>query len=154
MLTVTGYREATLLLKTVKRVLYLGYVLLRYVLIYNLEVSFNFHVTFLQLNQIKSSLCSKNCFLPYSRLFSRAPDNLNFFRFPLKVRVIGSPLYLYTVKNVMSSFNKVRSKTELRIRFQPASLTRPGGYSRIKVTGVLVGKFREHPSRLSCFIVQ
>ena len=50
MLTVTGYREATLLLKTVKRMLYLGYVLLRYVLIYNLEVSFNFHLTFLQLN--------------------------------------------------------------------------------------------------------
>ena len=29
------------------------YVLLRYVLIYNLEVSFNFHLTFLQLNVIK-----------------------------------------------------------------------------------------------------
>ena len=33
--------------------LYLGYVLLRYVLIYNLEVSFNFHLTFLQLNVVK-----------------------------------------------------------------------------------------------------
>ena len=33
--------------------LYLGYVLLRYVLIYNLKVSFNFHLTFLQLNVIK-----------------------------------------------------------------------------------------------------
>ena len=44
---------AALLLKTVKRMLYLGYVLLRYVLIYNLEVSFNFHLTFLQLNVIK-----------------------------------------------------------------------------------------------------
>ena len=33
--------------------LYLGYGLLRYVLIYNLEVSFNFHLTFLQLNVIK-----------------------------------------------------------------------------------------------------
>ena len=32
---------------------YLGYVLLRYVLIYDLEVSFNFHLTFLQLNVIK-----------------------------------------------------------------------------------------------------
>ena len=32
--------------------LYLGNVLLRYVLIYNLEVSFNFHLTFLQLNVI------------------------------------------------------------------------------------------------------
>ena len=31
------------LLKTVKRMLYLGYVLLCYVLIYNLKVSFNFH---------------------------------------------------------------------------------------------------------------
>ena len=33
--------------------LYLGNVLLRYVLIYNLEASFNFHLTFLQLNVIK-----------------------------------------------------------------------------------------------------
>ena len=41
------------LLKTVKRMLYLGYVLLRYVLIYNLEVSFKIHLTFLQLNVIK-----------------------------------------------------------------------------------------------------
>ena len=53
MLIVTGKREAALLLKTVKRMLYLGYVLSRYVLIYNLEVSFNFHPTFLQFNVIK-----------------------------------------------------------------------------------------------------
>ena len=33
-----------LLLKTVKRMLYLGYVLLSYVLIKNLEVSLNFHL--------------------------------------------------------------------------------------------------------------
>ena len=33
--------------------LYLDNVLLRYVLIYNLKVSFNFHLTFLQLNVIK-----------------------------------------------------------------------------------------------------
>ena len=33
--------------------LYLGYVLVGYVLIYNLEVSFNFHLTFLQLTVIK-----------------------------------------------------------------------------------------------------
>ena len=52
MLIVTGQREAAFLLKTVKRMLYLGY-LLRYVLIYNLEVSFNFNLTFLQLNVIK-----------------------------------------------------------------------------------------------------
>ena len=53
MLIVTGKREAAFLLKTVKSMLYLGYVLLRYVLIYNLKVSFNFHLTFLQLNVIK-----------------------------------------------------------------------------------------------------
>ena len=40
-------------LKTVTRMLYLGYGLLRYVLIYNLEVSFTFHLTSLQLNVIK-----------------------------------------------------------------------------------------------------
>ena len=33
--------------------LYLGYVLLRYVLVYNLKVPSNFHLTFLQLNVIK-----------------------------------------------------------------------------------------------------
>ena len=32
---------------------YLGNVLLRYFLIYNLAVSFNFHLTFLKLNVIK-----------------------------------------------------------------------------------------------------
>ena len=53
MLIVTGKREAAFLLKIVKRMLYLGYVLLRYVLIYNLKVSFNFHLKFLQLNVIK-----------------------------------------------------------------------------------------------------
>ena len=36
--------------------LYLGNVLLRYVLIYNLEVSFSFHLTFRQLNVIKMFL--------------------------------------------------------------------------------------------------
>ena len=54
---------------------------------------------------LKCSLYSKNCFSPYFRLFLRvfhltsgyflrAPDNSNFFRFPLKVRVIGSRPYL------------------------------------------------------------
>ena len=53
MLIVTGWREAAFLLTTVKRILCLGCVLLRYLLIDNLEVSFNFHLTFLQLNGIK-----------------------------------------------------------------------------------------------------
>ena len=42
MLFVTNLtRETALLLKTVKRMLYLGNILLRYFLIYNLEVSFS-----------------------------------------------------------------------------------------------------------------
>ena len=40
-------RETALLLKTVKRMPYLDYVLLHYCLIYNLEESSNFHLTFL-----------------------------------------------------------------------------------------------------------
>ena len=46
-------RETALLLKKVKRTHNLGDVLLPYVLIYNLEVSFHFHLTFLQLNVTK-----------------------------------------------------------------------------------------------------
>ena len=56
MLIVTGERETALLLKNSKTgMLCLGYMyaLLRYVLIYNLEVSFNYHLTFLRSNVIK-----------------------------------------------------------------------------------------------------
>ena len=54
MLFATNLCETALLLKTVKPMLYLGNVLLlHYVLSYNLEVSFNFHLTFLQLSVIK-----------------------------------------------------------------------------------------------------
>ena len=75
--------------------LYLGYVLLRYVLIYNLEVSFNFHLTFLQLNVIKMFTVQWKMFFFFLTpgYFRRAPDNSNFFRFRFKVRVIGSRLY-------------------------------------------------------------
>ena len=75
----------------VKRILYLGYVLLRYVLIYILEASSQFSLTFLQLNVIK--LFTKTGLSLTSGYFLQAPDNSNFFRFPLKVRVIGSRLY-------------------------------------------------------------
>ena len=54
MLFVTNLRETALLLKIVKPMLYLGNILLlRYILIYNLAVSFNFRLTFLQLSVIK-----------------------------------------------------------------------------------------------------
>ena len=56
--------------------LYLGYGLLRYVLIYNLEVSFNFHLTFLQLNVIVHCAV-KTVFYLTLGYFLRAHDNSN-----------------------------------------------------------------------------
>ena len=53
-----------MLLKTVKRMLCLGYVLLRYVLIYILEAAFQFNLTFLQLNVIKMFTVQKKLVLP------------------------------------------------------------------------------------------
>ena len=80
--------------------LYLGYLLLRYVLIYNLEVSFNFHLTFLQLNVIVHCAVKTVFYLTLGYFF-RTPDIVELsvtrtlFRLPLKVRVIGSRLYVY-----------------------------------------------------------
>ena len=78
----------------------LGYVLLRYVLIYILEVSYQFNLTFLQLNVIKMFTAQKKlvlpllpaiCFeLPTTRL---TLDNWNFFRFPFKVRELSGVDY-------------------------------------------------------------
>ena len=51
--------------------LYLGNVLLlRYILSYNLVVSFNFHLTFLQLSVIKMFIVQEKLFFPFSRQFS------------------------------------------------------------------------------------
>ena len=59
--------------------LYLSNVLLRYVLIYNhQEVSFNFHLTFLQLNVIKMFRCAVKTVVFFSSgYFLRAPDYSN-----------------------------------------------------------------------------
>ena len=46
----------------------LGYILLRYVLIYILEASYQFNLIFLQLNVIKMFTVQKNWFCPYYRL--------------------------------------------------------------------------------------
>ena len=53
MLFVTNLTWNSFTSQKVKCMLYLGNVLLRYVLIYNQEVSFNFHLTFLQLRVFK-----------------------------------------------------------------------------------------------------
>ena len=59
--------------------LYLGYLLLRYVLIYNLEVSFNFHLTFLQLDVIRyvDHCAVKTVFHPTIGYFLRTSDKSN-----------------------------------------------------------------------------
>ena len=95
--------------------LYLGNAFLRYILIYNLEVSFNFHLTFLQSNVIKMFTTQKNnCFFPALGYFLRAPDNSNLFRFPLKVRVIGSRLYLEHGQFKIMKKKTTKEKEKLR----------------------------------------
>ena len=74
---------------------------LRYVLIYNLEVSFNFQLRFLQLNVIG--------------YFFELQITRTFFRFPLKIRVIGSLPY----RQVMPS-NPLRQPNQI---FEAASMT-------------------------------
>ena len=82
--------------------LYLGYVLLRYVLIYNLEVSFNFHLTFLQLNVIKNVHCAvKTVFYPTLGYFLRTPDNSNLFSISLE----GSSYRESTVQSTPDNSN-------------------------------------------------
>ena len=84
---VTGWHEAAFLLKTVKPMFYLGYVLLRYVLIYNLEVSFHFHLTFLLLNVIKMFTVQLKLF---STLLSAIFFVLEpFFDFPWRFELSG-----------------------------------------------------------------
>ena len=76
--------------------------------IYNLKVSFNFHLHFCNRMWLKCSLYSKNCSSPYfPAIFfelpiARTSDNSNFFRFPLKVRVVGSRLYVFLLGKINS----------------------------------------------------
>ena len=65
--------------------LYLGYVLLRYILIYNLEVSYDFHLTVLQLNVIQMfPVQYKTVFYVTLGYFLRTPDNSNLFSISLE----------------------------------------------------------------------
>ena len=65
--------------------LYLGYLLLRYVLIYNLEVSCNFHLTFLLIKCDKNvHRVIKTVFYLTLGYFLRTPDNSNFFPITLE----------------------------------------------------------------------
>ena len=80
------------------RMLYLGNVLLRYVLIYNLKVSSLIFQLSLNLFRIKwvmkmfTDSAVKTVFFLTPIYLLRAPNNSNFFRLPLKVRVIWSRL--------------------------------------------------------------
>ena len=93
--------------------LYLGYVLLRYVRIYYLEVSFNFHLTFLQLKLIKMfTVQLKLFFTLISAIFFQLTITRTFFRFPLKVLVIGSRLYLKKTSRSVGWFRCKRNKKD------------------------------------------
>ena len=62
--------------------LYLGNVLLRYVLIHNLDISFNFHVKFLQLN-----VRQKLFFSLLSAIFFKLPITRTFFELSRRSRL-------------------------------------------------------------------
>ena len=56
---------------------------------------------------LKCSLYSKNCFFLTSGYLLQAPDNLNFFRYPLKVWVVRSRLYFRNpVKGILWTINR------------------------------------------------
>ena len=63
--------------------LYLAYLLLRYVLIYNLEVFCNYHLTFPQLNVIVHCAV-KTVFYLTLGYFLRTPDNSNLVSISLE----------------------------------------------------------------------
>ena len=64
--------------------IYLGYILFRHVLIYNPEVSFNFHLTFLQLDVINVHCAVKTVFYLTLGYFLRT-----FFDFPSRFELWG-----------------------------------------------------------------
>ena len=97
--------------------LYLGYVLLRYVLIYNLEVSFNFLLTFLQLDVIKMFTVQQKLFFTlllaifFELAIIRTPDNSNLFSISLG----GSSYQESTViKRITNDFRTKTSAKMLR----------------------------------------
>ena len=77
--------------------LYLGYVLLRYVVIYNLEVSFNFHLTFLQLNVIKMFTVQLKLFFTLLSAIFFAPDNSNLFSICLEGSSYRESIVFYNI---------------------------------------------------------
>ena len=76
---------------------------------------------------LKCSQCSKNCFFTVLSAFffelpiTRTPDTSHFFRFPLRVRVIGSRMYsckrLYTRNKTNSGY---KANVSLRTFQMPA----------------------------------
>ena len=94
--------------------LYLGYVLLRYVLIYNLEVSFNFLLTSLQLDVMKMFTVQQKLFFTllsaifFELAITRTPDNSNLFSISL-----GGSIYREwtVIKRITNDF---------RIKLKPA----------------------------------
>ena len=73
--------RTALLLRTVKLILYLGNILLRYLLIYNLvELSYNYRSTFLQVNVIKPFFFLVPAIF-FELTITQTSYNSNFFRF-------------------------------------------------------------------------
>ena len=84
--------------------LYLGYVLLRYVLIYNLEVSYDFHLTVLQLNVIQMfPVQYKTVFYVTLGYFLRTPDNSNLFSISVEGSSYRKSTVIIKLNNYLST---------------------------------------------------
>ena len=87
--------------------LYLSYVLLRYVLIYKLKVSFNFHSTFLQLNVSKMFTVQEKLFFTllsvifFKLPLTRTPDNSNLFSISVEGSSYRESPVLYVTEYVL-----------------------------------------------------
>ena len=101
---------------------YLGNVLLRYVLIYNLEESFNFHLTFVQLCVIKMFIVQWKLFFSLlPAIFFELPITRAFYDFPCRFKLSGVDCTLNIVlENVLAlSFFIIRMIPALFLSHYP-----------------------------------
>ena len=96
----TNLHEITFILEIVKRTLYLGYVLLLYVLIYILEAWFHFNLIFLQLNVIKMFTAQSKLVFPLlPAICFEVPITRIFFDFPWRFKSSGVDCISFVMVN-------------------------------------------------------
>ena len=111
-----------------------GNVLLLYVLIYNLKVSFTFHSTFLQLNVIKMLSMQKLSFSLLPAIFFELPITRTFFDFPWRSELSGGDCSTKLKKLVNGKRISIRNVTigKMGLPFQNFHLFREFSVARTR----------------------